>query len=254
MSGASDVSVTAKPERVHVLGLPVDRITMAETLGRIRGFLAEPWNQTHLIITADAVGLVQAQHEQNYHKLYAKASIITPDSVGVLWAAKRGGTPLPERVSGVDLVGEICAISGETGCRIFFLGASPGVAELAAEKLRLKYPGCNIVGTRHGYFSKDDDQLVAKEIAEFTPDVLFVAMGIPRQELFIDATAGIIRAKVAMGVGGSLDVFSGRAKRAPKIMQMLKLEWAWRLILNPKKIDKAKYLPEFVRRVLGGQR
>ncbi|HEY0867520.1 MAG TPA: WecB/TagA/CpsF family glycosyltransferase, partial [Fimbriimonas sp.] len=136
------------------------------------------------------------------------------------------------------------------GYRIFFLGASPGVAEQAAQNLCGRYPGCQIVGARHGYFPPVEDEDVAREVAAARPDILLVAMGIPRQEKFIRATQEIVRAKVAMGVGGSFDVFSGKTRRAPKIMQRLQLEWLWRLILNPSKISKVKNLPVFVRMVL----
>jgi N-acetylglucosaminyldiphosphoundecaprenol N-acetyl-beta-D-mannosaminyltransferase len=148
------------------------------------------------------------------------------------------------------LVDRICALSADKGYRIFFLGAAPGVAELAAEKLRLKHPGCNIVGARHGYFPTESDTVVATEVAQSKPDFLLVAMGIPRQEKFIRATQDLIQAPVAMGVGGSFDVFSGKVKRAPRVFQAMKIEWLWRLLLNPKKIAKAKNLPIFAWRVL----
>jgi N-acetylglucosaminyldiphosphoundecaprenol N-acetyl-beta-D-mannosaminyltransferase len=221
---------------------------MAETLGLIEEYIKG--DRCHLIITADASGMVQAQTDDYFKSLFDEADLITPDSAGVLWAAKRAGTPLAERVSGVDIVQNVCSLSADRGYRIYFLGAAPGVAELAAEKLRLKFPGCNIVGARHGYFPQESDDVVAQEIAETKPDVLFVAMGIPRQEKFIQATAEIIGAKVAMGVGGSFDVFSGKVRRAPKFMQRMKLEWLWRLAQNPKKISKVMLLPKFVGLVL----
>ncbi len=238
--------------RTRILGVAVDRYTMTETLARIEQFVKD--GGPHLVITADAAGIVQSSEDAELRAIYDQADLVTPDSVGVLWAAKRQGESLPERVSGVDLVDQICDLSARKGYRLFFLGAAPGVAELAAEKLRLKHPGCNIVGTRNGFFPADSDTLVAQEIAESKPDFLFVAMGIPRQEKFIMATRDIIGASVSMGVGGSFDVFSGKAKRAPKLLQKLKLEWLWRLLLNPKKIAKAKNLPRFVRMVLKERR
>ena len=243
-------STSQKTVRNHVsiLGVPVDRISMKKAVEIILGFLRQP--EPKIVITADSSGIVQALKDPEYFQLLQTADLVTPDSIGVIWAAKRKGRAIPGRVSGVDLVDRICALSADHGFRIFLLGAAPGVAELAAEKLRLKHPGCLIVGTRHGYFPADSDDLVAHEVAEFKPDVLFVAMGIPRQEKFIKATQGIIRAKVAMGVGGSFDVFSGKTKRAPLLVQKLRLEWMWRVLLNPKKISKAKSLPVFAWKVL----
>lgn len=239
---------TLSRPRVPILGVGVDRLGMHEAIQLIQDFVES--GEPHIVVTADAAGIVQSHSDPELAQIYADADLVTPDSVGVLWAAKRQGQPLPGRVSGVDLLDRICELSADKGYRLFFLGAAPGVAELAAERLRLKYPGCNIVGTRNGFFPADSDSIVAQEVAAARPDFLFVAMGIPRQEKFIRATQSIIKAKVAMGVGGSFDVFSGRTKRAPKAVQRLKMEWAWRLLLNPKKIAKAKNLPKFAVRVL----
>ncbi len=238
----------AEHNRIRVLGVPVDRVTMSECLARIGLFVQS--GQPHLIITADASGIVQAQSDPDLMSVYESADLVTPDSAGVLWAAKRQGEPLVERVSGVDIVDQVCRRSSEFGWRIFFLGAAPGVAEEAAERLRLRHPGCNIVGTRHGFFPAESDEVVAAEVALSAPDVLFVGMGIPRQETFIRATQHLIGAKVALGVGGSFDVFSGKVKRAPKSFQRLRLEWLWRLAQNPKKIGKVMLLPRFVSLVL----
>jgi N-acetylglucosaminyldiphosphoundecaprenol N-acetyl-beta-D-mannosaminyltransferase len=235
-------------ERVSVLGIPVDRVTMDEVVEAIGRYVEE--GGTHIVVTADAGGIVCAQRDETFRRIVLAADLVTPDSEGVLWACNRQGKPMRERVSGVDLVDRLCALSAKTGMRLFFLGAGPGVAEIAAEKLRLKHPGCNIVGTRHGFFPADSDEIVAQEIAGSKPDVLFVAMGIPRQEKFIDATREIVGAAVSIGVGGSFDVFSGKAKRAPMFVRRMRLEWLWRLVLNPRKISKVKALPVFAWLVL----
>lgn len=206
-----------------------------------------------MVVTADASGIVTAQSDSEFRHILELADLVTPDSEGVLWASRRNGTAIKERVSGVELVEHLCALSAQKGYRVYFLGAAPGVAEMAAERMRLRHPGCHIVGTRHGYFPADSDEIVAHEVAEAKPDILFVAMGIPRQEKFIYRTMRIIQAPVAIGVGGSLDVFSGKAKRAPLFVQKMKMEWLWRLLLNPKKIAKAKALPVFVMKVLGSK-
>lgn len=233
---------------VNVLGVQIDSLTFEETVSKIETFIAG--NEPCMVVTADAAGIVQSQSDPELRKIYEEADLVTPDSIGVLWAAKRNGHPLPARVSGVDLAERLCALSADKGYRIYFLGSSPGVAELAAEKMRLKYPGCNIVGARHGFFPADDDLVVAEEVAAAKPDILLVAMGIPRQEKFIRKTQGVINSKVSMGVGGTLDVFSGTVKRAPKLIQKMKMEWLWRTLSNPKKIAKAKNLPIFAWRVI----
>jgi N-acetylglucosaminyldiphosphoundecaprenol N-acetyl-beta-D-mannosaminyltransferase len=246
VGAVQDVTISSR-ELVTILGVRIDRISMEQTMERLREFVRS--GKPHFVITADASGIVQAQTDAEYRALYDRADLVTPDSAGVLWAARRQGTPLPGRVSGVDLVDRLCAESADFGLRIYFLGAAPGVAELAAERMRLRYPGCHIVGTRHGYFPAESDSVIAQEVAESKPDILFVAMGIPRQEKFILAHQDLIGAKVSMGVGGSFDVFSGKVRRAPIVLQKLHLEWLWRLLQNPSKISKVKLLPEFVWRV-----
>ena len=244
---ADKPSIT-KPDVVEILGLPVHRVTMLETLKILDQYVKS--GQPHFVITADASGAVQAQTDADFRSLFDRADLVTPDSAGILWASKRYGKPLSERVSGVEIVDHICRASATGGYRIFFLGAAPGVAEAAANQMRQKYPGCQIVGTRDGYFKPEEESAIALEIAALKPDFLFVAMGIPRQEKFILGTQSVIRASVAMGVGGTFDVFSGNVKRAPVPMQNMRLEWLWRLAQNPKKIDKVKLLPEFVSLVL----
>ncbi|RYG48406.1 glycosyltransferase [bacterium] len=252
MSSMPTDVVPASRETIRILGVPVDVVTMADAMARLEAFVAT--GKPHFVITADASSIVQAQTDPGLKSLYDRADLVTPDSAGVLWASPRFGHRLSERVSGVDMVDRVCALSAEKGYRVYFLGAAPGIAELAAERMRLRYPGCRIVGARHGYFPAESDTVVAEEVAKENPDFLFVAMGIPRQEKFILATQSIIKARVAMGVGGSLDVFSGTVKRAPKLLQKMKMEWAWRFLLNPKKIGKVMLLPKFVGLVLRAKR
>ena len=224
---------------------------MAETVATIERLIEG--GGRHIVVTADSYGLVQAKQDTELAAIFSGASLVTADSAGVVWGLGRQGARV-ERVSGVDLVGRLCGLSAERGHRVFLLGASPGVAEEAAEKLRLLYPGCNIVGTRHGYFPVEDSDIVAQEVAALKPDVLLVALGIPKQEKFIARTMGTIGAKVAMGVGGSFDVYSGLVKRAPTFVQKMRMEWLWRLMLNPKKFEKVARLPRFVWLVLTGSK
>ena len=173
-------SVPTKRETVDILGIQIDCLTMSETLKEIEKFLKS--NKPHMIVTADSSGLFNQIQDKQLSKIMKSADMVTPDSIGVIWAAKKFGKPITERVNGVELVDHICELSAIAGYKLFFLGAAPGIAEQAADRLRLKHPGCNIVGTRNGYFPCADDDLIAQEIATFEPDVLFVAMGIPRQE------------------------------------------------------------------------
>ena len=230
-------------ERVFVLGLPVDRVSLGQTEEILTKFLGS--EGTKLVFTADSHAFICAETDPSFRRCFSEAALITPDSAGPAWALGQYGKPVPGRVSGVDLVEVLCRISATTGAKMYFLGGAPGVAETAASKLSAKYPGCRIVGSRDGFFGDLSDATVAEDIAKLKPEILVVAMGMPRQELFILDTADIIRAKIGIGVGGSLDVHSGMVKRAPMIFQKLKIEWLWRLLLNPRKLEKVKNLPKF---------
>ena len=244
----SIVAEQAELPTADVLGVSVSTLDLEATVQRVDDFLRT--ESTHAIVTADSSGFVLAQSNDALLQLYKSADLVTADSAGVVWAVRKLTGQRISRVSGVDLAFQICRLASLKGYRVFLLGAQPGIADRAAERLRLQHPGIQIVGTRHGYFPVEDDELVAAEIAPLHPDVLLVAMGIPRQEMFISRTADIIRAKVSMGVGGSLDVFSGKVRRAPRLVRRLKLEWVWRLLQNPGKVRKVALLPRFVRLVL----
>lgn len=200
----------------------------------------------HHVVTADASMLVMAQEDPALHGIIGRADLVTPDSVGILWAAKRQGTPLKERVSGVDIVENLCARSASSGYRIFFFGAAPGIADKAADRMRAKYPGTQIVGTRNGFYKDTDVDAIVQQIKDSHADVVCVAMGIPKQEKWIEANRDRLDASILIGVGGTLDVLSGATRRAPRWMQRLALEWLWRVINNPKKISKVLLLPRFV--------
>ncbi len=232
-----------RESRISILGVGVDAVTMQTAMQTIESFIEK--KTPHIVVTADASGIVAAQHDQEWMDILTHADLVTPDSIGILWAAKKVGSPLQERVSGVDLVDEICRLSSEKGYRIYFLGAGPGIAELAASKMQLRHPGVNIVGTHDGFFAREDEPNLVQRISELKPDILFTAMGIPKQEKFIAKHLYEIAASVNMGVGGSFDVWSGNVKRAPKMIQKLHLEWLWRTISNPKKWRKAMNLPVF---------
>lgn len=250
VKASSPPAVKDPPPTCDLLGVSVSTLDMKGTLEHIQGLIGS--GGCNIVATVDSYGLVLAQENSELLEIYKSAALATADSSGVIWALGRKGVDV-QRVSGVDLVEQLCQLSSIKGYRVFLLGAEPGVAELAAERLKLMHPGCNIVGTRHGYFPVEDSDIVAQEIAEHKPDILFVAMGIPMQEKFIARSAAITGAKIAMGVGGSLDVFSGIAKRAPQTVQKLKMEWLWRLIQNPSKFSKVARLPRFVWLVIRGR-
>ncbi len=228
----------------QVLGIPIAVLDLAGAIGVIESFLEG--DRPQLVVTANAICAVMAHDDPLFAQEVRSAGLVTCDGAGIQWALKRMGYPSAPKVTGIDMIEQICRLSSDKGYRLFLLGGAPGIAQEAKDRLELKFPGCNIVGCRDGYFPADDDDLVATEIASTSPDVIFIAMGMPRQERFFLKTKEILGAKVGMGVGGAFDVLSGHTKRAPEAWQKLKLEWLWRSILNPKKIKNLKNLPRFM--------
>lgn len=237
-----------KPPSVELFGCRVDRVTMEEAMDRCRAFLEG--ERPRYVVTADTSGIVIAQQDAEYRRILNAADLVTPDSIGVVWASRRFGAPVPERVPGVDTMEALCALAAEEGRRVFLFGAAPGVADQAAENLVRKHPGLNVVGTRHGFFSADEEEDIVSTIRAARPDLLFVAFGIPKQEKWIAQHLPATGAKLAMGVGGSFDAFAGVVKRAPAPIRKIHMEWLWRTLSNPKKIRKAATLPRFALMVL----
>ncbi len=236
---------------IELLGVRIDDVDMAAALEAIEGFIRS--RTPHIVVTADASCLVLARKDPELRTIVNSADLVTPDSIGILLAARLNGKPLAERVSGCDMVVHLCERASSLGHRVFLLGAAPGVADAAAEKLRERFPGLQIVGVQHGYFKPEETESVVSAIRAAEPDLLFVAFGIPRQEKWIRTHMDRLNVPVCMGVGGSFDVISGNVKRAPKWMQRYGLEWVYRLASNPKKIGKVMTLPVFVALVLGSK-
>ena len=169
---------------IHILELPVHHVRMTDALDRIDAFIAD--GTPHHVVTADASMMVMAQQDADLRGILLRADLITPDSEGILWASRRQGQALPERVSGVEIVERLCERSAQNGCRLYFLGAAPGVAEQARKRMTTKYPGAQIVGTRNGFFTEAELPGILADIRDARPDVLCVAFGIPKQEKWID--------------------------------------------------------------------
>lgn len=238
----SRLPMTHAMESISLLGVRIDRITMEEALRTLDGYIGS--GAPHIVVTADASAVVIAQDDPELRRIINEADLVTPDSTGILLASKLYGDPLPEKVSGIDLAVELSGLAARKGVSIFLLGAAPGIAELAAENLVKRFPGLKIAGTRDGFFS--DDEEVVQQIAASGAKILFVAMGIPKQEKWIVRHMERLGIEIAIGVGGTFDVLSGRVNRAPEWMRRHGLEWAHRLASNPRKISKVATLPRFL--------
>jgi N-acetylglucosaminyldiphosphoundecaprenol N-acetyl-beta-D-mannosaminyltransferase len=235
-------------DTVTILGCRIHRVGMRQALETARALLRD--GQPHLIVTADSSMLMMATEDDALRSIINCADLVVPDSMGVVWASKRAGKPVPERVTGVDMMERLCELGAESNRTAYFLGAAPGVADEAARNLEAKYPGFQVAGTHNGFLQPGDTEKIEAEIRSLKPDFLFVAMGIPKQEKWIWERIESLGVPISMGVGGSLDCHSGRVQRAPKAIQKLNVEWLYRLLMNPSKYKKVALLPRFVLKVL----
>jgi N-acetylglucosaminyldiphosphoundecaprenol N-acetyl-beta-D-mannosaminyltransferase len=236
--------VEAGGERVDMFGVPLARIDMAGALERIDQFVED--RSPHMVITSDTPSIVRAHDDAEYQEIVRAADMVTADGRGVVWMARVLGLPVRERVSGVDLVQSICERAIDKGYSVYLLGAMPGVAEEAAQALASRCSGLRIAGTHHGYFTAEEEPAVIRRIAEAKPDILFVALGAPRQERWIRQHMAELQAPVAIGVGGTFDVLAGRVPRAPEWMQRAGLEWLYRVLREPKRLPRMWALPRLV--------
>ena len=224
--------------RVRILDVDVDRLTVAEALECVDRFVRE--GGTHLIITIDAGGCLRARHDAEFRRIASEAALVTPDGAGVVLAARLLDEPFHERVSGCDLVNHIAERSVERGYSIYLLGARPEVVTEARAALERKFPGVRIVGAMHGYYEPAEEADVIRAIAAARPDILFVAFGLPAQEKWISRHGQELGVPVCMGVGGTFDVLSGRVARAPAWVRRIWCEFLWRSVGNPRRIGRLR--------------
>ena len=232
--------------KVNVMGVAFDNVTMDEALERATVLLNDP--ASAYCVTPNAEIVYEAMHDESFRAILNGAALVLPDGAGTVLGAKLLGTPLKEKVAGIDFATNLLGILEQSGKRLYLLGGKPGIAEQAAENMKKKHPGLCICGVADGYF-KDEAPVIAR-VNEAKPDALFVCLGAPKQEIFMHAHQQDLNVPMMIGLGGSLDGFAGTVKRAPKWMIRLQLEWLYRLIKEPKRIGRMMRLPKFVLAVL----
>jgi len=254
--------------RIKLFQVGIDQVDNKKTIQRIEEFIVS--KKPHQIVTPDTLAVLRARKDPEYHDILKSADLVTPDGAGILWAATTLNYPLPERVTGIDMIHNICRLAAEKGYSLYLLGSYPGVASEAASNLTKKYPGIKIAGTHHGYFGSEDsqnyedakngnndknkeEQEIIAEIKENRPDILLVGMGVPKQEKWIDKNLNSLNVPVCMGVGGSFDVLSGRIPRAPLWMQRHGMEWIYRSIKQPTRAFRVLALFYFIWLVILGK-
>jgi N-acetylglucosaminyldiphosphoundecaprenol N-acetyl-beta-D-mannosaminyltransferase len=234
--------------RIPVLNILIDVVTMKEAVGAVAGFILE--RKPHLVVTPNAEIVMMAQQDTQLADIINHADLVVPDGAGVVWAARYNGNAMPERVAGYDLVQNLLFEAVSKQYRIYMFGGAPGIVEKAKLAAETSYPGVQIVGTRHGFFTEQDEPEIVSNIKKCRPDILLVALGVPRQEKWLAKNMTNIAAPVAIGVGGSFDVMAGIVRRAPLWMQKAKLEWLYRLAMQPTRAIRMLALPRFVLQVI----
>lgn len=239
------------PRRIFVLGLPVDGITYPEWLDQIGRWVKEVDDRIcHHVCTINPEFIMIARHDSNFWNILHRADLCVPDGVGLLWAARRLGHSLPERVTGSDGVPKIAERAARLGWRLFLLGAAPGVAERAGAVLQARFPGLQIAGIYGGSPAPEDEDAIVERVNASGADILFVAYGAPEQDKWIARNLPRLKVAMAMGVGGAFDFLAGVVPRAPLWMQRAGLEWLFRLFLQPWRFKRMLRLPRFVLAVL----
>lgn len=233
--------------QARVLGVRVDCLDMEASLDRIEQFVDAGGH--HLVATVNPEFVMRARSDEDFARVLESADLCLADGSGVVWAARRQGCAMREPVTGVDLIPPLAALCARRGFRIFLLGAAPGVANDLATRLRVEHPGLE-VEAHAGTPDPSADAATLALIRAHKPQVLLVAYGHPKQELWIDRMHESLGVAVAMGVGGSFDYLTGRIPRAPTWMRRAGLEWLFRLVRQPWRVRRMAVLPIYALRVL----
>lgn len=234
--------------KVNILGVKVDRIGINDAANKIFKFLSG--DKCAKIFTPNSEIIMMGYNDKEFAKILNSADLLTADGIGVVKAAQILKNPVPERAAGFDIACKLIELMADSDYKLFLFGGKPGVAELAKEKLTAKHPGLKICGTRNGYFKPEETPEIIEEINNSGADVVFVCLGAPKQELWIHENANALKAKAALGVGGSLDVFAGTAERAPEFYCKHGLEWFYRLMKEPWRAKRMTALPKFAMTVI----
>jgi N-acetylglucosaminyldiphosphoundecaprenol N-acetyl-beta-D-mannosaminyltransferase len=245
---------SAKP---FLWGVAIDNMSLNYALARARGLLSSSGEapsgssqaKVRLVSTVNALGMDEAVRDAGYHRVLRQSAMVLSDGVGLLWGLRFLGMPIQERVTGIDFAEQLCRMAAVEGWPVYFLGSRGNTAPDCARALAAKYPGLVVAGARDGYFAMDDPE-VADAVARSGTRILFVAMGIPRQEKWTALHADRLGNILAVGVGGAFDVLSGHLRRAPVNLQKFGLEWLFRLCQEPFRWKKDLRLIVFVLRIL----
>lgn len=233
---------------VPILGVNFIHTTMKDMVECLKQRMLA--NQKGFVVTANPEIVMKTLEDAAYKQYIEKADYVTADGIGVVKGAQILGKPLPERVAGYDLMRNLLAVLEEQKLKLYMLGAQEETIEKAVQTIQKEYPNIQIAGYHHGFFDWEDPAII-NEIKESKPDLILVALGVPRQEKWIAEHIDQVEKGVFIGVGGSFDVLAGTVKRAPEFWQKLNLEWFYRLLKQPSRWRRMLALPHFALKVIG---
>jgi len=227
-------------DRREVLGTRFDGVTLRSAVEQCLAWCAGP-RAPHVVVTLNAALLCMMRRDPELRAACDRGDMVVADGMSVVWTSRLAGTPLPERVTGVDLMASLLSAASARSLRVYFLGARPGVVSELARRCARDYPGLVVAGARDGYFAPSEHARVVERIREAAPHLLFVGMPSPFKETWCERHRAALDVPVVLGVGGAFDVLAGRVRRAPRRLQSLGLEWSWRLAMEPRRMWK-RYL------------
>lgn len=225
-----------KDDRYKILNTYVNVVSMDETIRRVEKIIEEGVPTQHVVINASKVNLMEK--DLKLRKIVNSCPLINADGASIVWAAKRQGVPLKERVTGCDLFQKLVAVAEKKGYKIYLFGAKEEVVKKVKAIFEEKYPDIQIVGYRNGYFTEADEPEIVKNMAESGADMMFVAFSSPKKEYWVNKYIDQLNIPFVMGVGGSFDIVAGVTERAPKWWQDHGLEWLYRFIQEPRRMWK----------------
>jgi N-acetylglucosaminyldiphosphoundecaprenol N-acetyl-beta-D-mannosaminyltransferase len=218
------------------MGCRVDTVDLDQAVDRALSWIDCPQRRSHTIVTVNVAILMMMRQDPRLAESVHAADMVVADGTPLVWVSPWGGDPVPHRVTGVDLMMELLRVGNERGLSVFLLGTTQERLDALVRVVHERYPGVRIAGSRNGYFTREQDAEVTAQIRESCADVLLMGMPAPMKEIWSEQQRDALHTPVILGVGGAFDVLAGYVKRAPVPLQRAGLEWAWRLMLEPRKL------------------
>lgn len=234
--------------KVDILGVKVNNVSFSQAVDKLKAAMEKEGTTT--LYTPNSEIVMAAQNDRELMDLLNSGSLVIADGIGLIYASRINKNPLPERVTGFDISLALIKYINEKGYTIYILGSSPENVEEAVKRITDDYPNINIGGYHHGYFSPEEEETIISNINKANPHFLMVGFGAPKQEKWIHRNKGKLNARVIGGIGGTIDILSGRVKRAPDMFCKLGLEWFYRLVKQPSRYKRMMALPKFMIKVL----